>query len=334
MKVIIQIPCYNEENALPGTLAELPRELPGVDTVEWLIIDDGSRDRTVQVARQHGVDHVVQHSTNRGLASAFQSGLDASLRLGADVIVNTDGDNQYPGRFIADLVAPIVEGQADMVIGERPIARIAHFSRSKKFLQNLGSNVVRYMSGLDVPDAPSGFRALSREAALRINVLTGYTYTLETLIQAGKKRLTVQYVPVEVNEKTRESRLMRSTFQYVRRSAATLLRLFLLYEPLRTFTYLSIPFFLVGIALWGRFLILLLTDQAARGSNVQSLLLGLAAIVIGVLTFMLGMLGDIIATNRRLHEETLYLLRKSAYSQQPETPEAETEGEPFLDVAR
>ena len=314
MKLIVQIPCFNEEETLPLTLADIPRQIPGVDTVEILVIDDGSTDRTVGVARQLGVHHIVRHTGNKGLAMAFQTGLDACLELGADIIVHTDADNQYPGRRIPDLVAPILTGTADMVIGDRQTDKIEHFSFTKRLLQRLGSAVVRYVSGTDVPDAPSGFRALSREAALRINVLTGYTYTLETIIQAGKKNLIVAHIPIETNPKLRESRLIRSKWQYVMRSTATILKLFALYEPLRTFTYLSLPFLLGGSGLWLRYLVLLLLGETGRGAHVQSVVVGSAAWIVGFLIFLIGLLADIVATNRRLHEETLYYLKRSVFS--------------------
>ncbi len=314
VKLVIQIPCYNEEEALPQTLAELPRHLPGIDAIEWLIIDDGSADRTVDVAVTCGADYVVRHNRNKGLATAFQTGLNACLQIGADIIVNTDADNQYPARYIPALIQPILVGKADMVVGNRQVEQIDRFSPQKKFLQKFGSWVVRYISHTDVPDAPSGFRALSREAALRMNVLTGYTYTLETIIQASKKSLTVSHVPITTNPKTRESRLIRSSRQYVIRSAVTILRLFLLYEPLRTFFYLSIPFLLVGLGLWLRFFVLMLMSETARGSNVQSIIVGSVAILIAFVVFVIGLLGDVVAINRRLQEEILYFMKKNAFS--------------------
>ncbi|NDJ77451.1 MAG: glycosyltransferase family 2 protein [Chloroflexi bacterium] len=313
MKLIIQIPCLNEEETLPETVADLPRQIDGVDEIEYLIIDDGSTDNTVTVARSIGVHHVVSHDTNKGLAVAFSTGLNACLERGADIIVNTDGDNQYPGNAIPDLVRPIIQRQADMVIGDRQTHTIAHFSPVKKYLQDLGSRVVRYVSGTSVPDAPSGFRALSREAALRINIFTGYSYTLETIIQAGKKNLTVGHVSVTTNPKTRESRLMKSTFSYVLRSGTTIMRLFLLYEPLRTFLYISVPFLLLGSVLWGRYLVLVLLGEASRGSNIQSIVVGAVAILIGFLIAMLGLIGELIAINRQLHEETLYQLKRMRF---------------------
>jgi glycosyltransferase involved in cell wall biosynthesis len=314
MKLIIQIPCWNEEHTLPQTLAELPRHIEGIDEVEWLVIDDGSTDRTVETARANGVDHIVSHTANRGLATTFQTGINACLQYGADIIVNTDADNQYPAAAIPSLIQPILRNNADMVIGDRQVAQIAHFSGNKKRLQNWGSAVVRHVSQTDVPDAPSGFRAFSRETALRLNVVTGYTYTLETIIQAGKKNLKVVSVPVTTNPKTRESRLIRSIPQYVLRSAFTILRLFVLYEPLRTFTYLSLPFALVGLALWAYYGTLVMSGQAQSGSNVQSVVVGAALIMIAFLVFLIGLVGELIAINRRLQEETLYYVKKLNFS--------------------
>ena len=326
MKLIIQIPCFNEEVTLPQTFAELPREIPGVDCVEWLVIDDGSTDHTVEVARNLGAEHIVRHSGNKGLGMAFQTGLTACLQLGADIIVNTDGDNQYPGSQIPDLIAPILAGEADFVIGDRQTNSIEHFSWVKKLLQRLGSATVRYVSGTSVPDAASGFRALSREAALRINVFTGYTYTVETIIQAGKKNLTVRHIPMKTNPKLRDSRLIRSNWQYVLRSAGTILRIFLLYEPFRIFTYLSLPFFLAGTILWLRFLLLMLLFELERGAYIQSVVVGSVFLLIGFLIFLLGLLADIAATSRRLQEETLYYLKSAAFAQFPKSSQPETSG--------
>jgi glycosyltransferase involved in cell wall biosynthesis len=314
LKLIIQIPCYNEEKDLPTTLAHLPRTIAGVAVVEWLVIDDGSADNTVSVAQQHGVDHIVRHTSNKGLAAAFQTGLDACLKLGADIIVNTDADNQYPGEYIPALIEPIVQGKADMVIADRQVDKIPHFSPIKKRLQHFGSSVVRYVSGTDVPDAPSGFRALSRETALRVNVMTGYTYTLETIIQAGKRNLTVTHIPIQVNPKTRESRLIRNIPDYVRRSATTILRLFVLYEPLRIFTWIAVPFLVVGVGLWLRFGVLWLMGESERGANIQSVVVGAAALIIALLIYMMGIIGDLIAINRRLQEETLYYVKRVSLS--------------------
>ena len=315
MKLVIQIPCLNEENTLPTTLSELPKHIDGIDEIEVLIIDDGSTDSTVNVAKVHGVDHIVRHPVNKGLATAFKTGLTESLRAQADIIVNTDADNQYPGRYIADLIKPILESGADIVVGDRQVQTIEHFSKNKKRLQKLGSAVVRLVSGTTVPDAPSGFRAYSREAALRLNIFTTYSYTLETIIQAGKKNLNVASVPITTNPKTRESRLMSSNIDYVRRSAATILRLFVLYEPLKTFAYVSIPFFIGGGILWLRFLLLMVMGEAARGSNVQSIIVGSVALITAVVIFMIGVVGEIVAINRQLHEETLYYQKKAAFGE-------------------
>jgi glycosyltransferase involved in cell wall biosynthesis len=321
MKLIIQIPCYNEEHDLPKTLAHLPRTIDGIDEVEWLIIDDGSSDRTVEVARGHGVDHVVRHTANKGLAVTFQTGLNACLSRGADIIVNTDADNQYPGEYIPALIRPILEHRADMVVADRQVHTIPHFSPVKKQLQKLGSWVIRVVSGTTVPDAPSGFRALSRETALRINVVTAYTYTLDTIIQVGKRNLTVTSIPIEVNDKTRESRLIRSIPDYVRRSIFTILKLFILYEPLRFFMWLSLPFFLVGGGLWFRYFVIWLQGESERSSHVQSLIVGSGALMMAVLLFVLGIIGDLIAINRRLHEETLYHVKRLTLNgQHSDTP--------------
>jgi glycosyltransferase involved in cell wall biosynthesis len=322
VKLIIQIPCFNEAHDLPKTLAHLPREVPGVDRVEWLVIDDGSTDATVEVARAHGVDHVVRHTTNKGLAAAFQTGLNACLQLGADIIVNTDADNQYPGAFIPKLIAPLLAHKADMVIADRQVHLIPHFSRVKIALQRLGSRVVRYVSGTSVPDAPSGFRALSRETALRINVMTGYTYTLETIIQAGKRNLTVTHIPIHVNPITRDSRLIRSLPDYVARSMITIFKLLVMYEPLRTFTWVSLPFLLVGAGLWLRYAIIWLQGEAERGAHVQSILVGSVALLVALFIFMMGLIGELIAINRRLHEETLYYVKRIALSQPPDDDRA------------
>lgn len=311
MKLIIQIPCLNEEKTLPETLAELPRHIEGIDVIEWLIIDDGCTDRTVEVARRHGVDHVVSHLVNQGLAAAFKTGLNACLLLHADIIVNTDADNQYPGRYIADLVRPILDRKADIVIGDRQTNTIAHFSRAKKMLQRFGSATVRFVSQTDVPDATSGFRAFSRESVLQLNLLTTHTYTLETIIQAGKKGLIIKSLPFQTNPATRESRLIKSTTSYVIRSTLTILRLFILYEPFRTFAYLSLPFAGIGAVLWIRYLILLLEGGVGRGANIQSIVVGAVSVIIAFLVFLIGLVGELIAINRRLHEEALYYLKRS-----------------------
>jgi len=315
MKLIVQIPCHNEEQALPVTIPTIPRQVPGVDVVEILIIDDGSRDRTVEVARALGVDHVVRHTSNQGLAAAFQTGLDACLRLGADVIVNTDADNQYPQDRIPDLIAPILRHEADMVIGDRQVQGIEHFSPMKKFLQGIGSRVVRAVSGTNVPDAPSGFRAFSREAALRLNVITRYTYTLETIIQAGKKNLAVDYVPVHTNPALRKSRLVRSVPDYIKKSVTTIVRIWVLYEPLKVFSYIGGLFLFIGG--WGVFWLLVhwafeehFNWRATFTGHLPTTFASVLALVFGIQIFLIGLVADILAANRRLTEDTLYRVKR------------------------
>ncbi|MFQ5419617.1 MAG: glycosyltransferase family 2 protein [Anaerolineae bacterium] len=310
MKLIIQIPCYNEAATLPATLADLPQQIPGVDCIETLVIDDGSRDGTAVTAQQLGVTHIISHPQNLGLARAFQTGLDACLRLGADIIVNTDGDHQYPGSFIPELAAPVAAGAADIVIGNRQVAQIPHFSPIKKRLQKLGSWLVRTVSGTDVPDAASGFRAYSREAALRLNILTRYSYTLETIIQAGKMGLSVTSVPIEVNETVRPSRLQRNMWHFIKAQGGTILRLYAFYEPLRTFSYIALPFILAGLGLWGRFGYFFLTGQSGVGRFSQSITVGTGLLLVGVITLVFGIQADITSKHRQLTQEMLYRLKK------------------------
>src|SRR3954471_9048793 len=253
MKLIIQIPCFNEEDQLPGTLSDLPRELPGVDAIEWLIIDDGSTDRTVEVARAHGVDHIVRLTNNKGLAAGFQAGLDACLKLGADLIVNTDADNQYNAADIPKLLAPVLAGDADMVVGDRDVEHVEHFSRLKVGLQHLGSAVVRRASETNVPDTTSGFRAYNREAAIQMQVVSKFTYTLETIIQAGKMLVAVDHTPIRTNPKTRESRLFPSMWAYVRRNTVSIFRIYALYEPLKVFMTAAAVVGLASLVIWARF---------------------------------------------------------------------------------
>ncbi len=308
MKLIIQIPCLNEEASLPTTLAALPRSLPGVDSVEWLIIDDGSTDRTVEVARVHGVDHVVRFGANQGLARAFMAGLEGAIRAGADVIVNTDADNQYDAADIPKLIEPILAGRAEMVIGARPIDEIAHFSPFKKLLQKLGSWVVRKASGTSIPDSPSGFRAFSRNAALQLNVFSRYTYTLETIIQAGQKGIPITWVPIRTNADLRPSRLVKGIVDYVRRSVFTILRIFLLYRPLRSFFWVGTGFITPGFFLLVRWLVFYL--QGSTRVRAPSLILAAILVLIGFQTWILGLVADLLAANRRLLEENQLRLRR------------------------
>lgn len=308
MKLIIQIPCYNEAHSLPQTVADLPRHVPGIDCIETLIIDDGSTDGTADVARSLGINHVVQHRQNMGLARAFQTGLDASLRLGADIIVNTDADNQYPGRYIPELVAPVLAGTADIVIANRQVDSIEHFSPFKKFLQKLGSWTVRTVSGTNVPDAVSGFRAYSRDTALRLHILTNFSYTLDTIIQAGKQGLIIHSIPVETNGPIRPSRLQRSMGHFIKAQASTIVRLYAFYEPLRTFTYIALPFILSGLALWVRFFYAYVNH--ASNQFIQSVTIGTGLLLVGLFIFLFGVQADITSKHRQMTQETLYRLKK------------------------
>ncbi|HEX6115885.1 MAG TPA: glycosyltransferase family 2 protein [Solirubrobacterales bacterium] len=309
MKLIIQIPCLNEESTLPRTLAELPREVGGFDEVEWLVIDDGSTDRTVAVARERGVDHIVRLAGNRGLANAFQAGLDAALKLGADVIVNTDADNQYRASDIPKLVAPILAGDADLVVGDRRTQTIEHFSGAKKLLQRLGSWVVRRASGTDVPDTTSGFRAYNREAAISLQVVSSFTYTLESLIQAGKMLVAVDHVEVGTNEKLRESRLFPSTSSYVRRNAVSIFRAYAMYEPLRVFTTAAVVVAIAALVAWLPFLVDWIVNGDSTG-HVQSLILGAVLVIAAVQLFALGVVGDALAGQRVITQRVFERVRR------------------------
>jgi glycosyltransferase involved in cell wall biosynthesis len=308
MKLIIQIPCWDEEKQLPATLADLPRAVPGVDSVEWLVIDDGSTDRTVEVAREHCVDHIVRLTNNKGLAAAFQAGLDAALKLGADIVVNTDADNQYNAGDIPKLIEPILAGDADMVVGSRPIANIEHFSPIKKRLQRFGSAVVRRASETNIEDTTSGFRAYNREAALQVSVVSKFTYTLETIIQAGKMTVAIDHVPIATNPQTRESRLFPSVWAYVRRNSVSIFRIYALYEPLRVFMTAA---GLVGIAagvIWIRFFIHYVQGNGA--GHVQSLILGAVLFIAAVQLAALGVVGDILSGSRVLSQRILERVRR------------------------
>lgn len=308
MKLIIQIPCFNEERTLPETIRDLPTSIQGIDKIEVLIIDDGSTDRTLEVARELKVNHIIRNTNNRGLARSFQKGLDACLLLGADLIVNTDGDNQYAGRDIAKLVRPILEGQAEIVIGDRQTHKIKHFSAFKKLMQKLGSRVVRQLSGTDIPDVVSGFRAISREAALKLNIISPYSYTIEMVIQAGKKHMAIAHVPVSVNPKTRESRLFKSIPVFIGRQLSSMIRMYGMYEPLRVFFYIGLIVSLVGALPILRFLYFYFSGDG--GGHLQSLVLGGVLLIIGFITFVIGLVADLISFNRQLTEIALEKIRR------------------------
>ena len=307
MKLIIQIPCYNEAGTLAIALAALPRKVSGFDAVEWLVVDDGSDDDTVKVARENGVDHVVRHTRNQGLARAFMSGLEACLHLRADVIVNTDADNQYNAEDIPALTAPIVANQADIVVGARPIEAIEHFSPVKKMLQKLGSWVVRVASKTDIPDATSGFRAISRTAAQNLTVFSSYTYTLETIIQAGQKNMSITSVPIRVNGDLRPSRLVKSISSYVRRSVVTIVRIFIIYRPFRFFGSIGAILFGAGLLIGLRFMWKYAAGEG--GGHIQSLILAAVLLVMGFQTLLVAFLADLLAANRKLTEDVRFRLR-------------------------
>jgi glycosyltransferase involved in cell wall biosynthesis len=309
MKLIIQIPCFNEEAQLPLTLGRLPREIAGFDAVEWLIIDDGSTDRTIEVARAHGVDHVVRLTNHKGLAAAFQAGLDAGLKLGADVIVNTDADNQYEGQDVPKLVAPILRGEADMVVGDRQVSTIEHFSGPKKLLQRLGSWVVRQASSTEIPDTTSGFRAYNREAALSMQAVSKFTYTLETIIQAGKLLVAVDHVPIRTNPKTRSSRLFPSTAAYVRRNALSIFRVYSQYQPLKVFWTGAVILGIPALALFIRFLVAFI-EHGGKAGHVQSLIFGSVLFFAAMLLGALGVIGDLLDAQRTLSQRTFERVRR------------------------
>jgi glycosyltransferase involved in cell wall biosynthesis len=309
MKLIIQIPCFNEEAQLPETLSHLPRVIDGVDTVEWLIIDDGSTDATIETARAHGVDHIVKLTNHKGLAAGFQAGLDAGLKLGADVIVNTDADNQYDGRDIPKLVAPILRGDADMVVGDRQVDSNEHFSHAKRRLQRLGSWVVRAASSTEVPDTTSGFRAYNREAALQMQVVSKFTYTLETIIQAGKLLVAIDHVPIRTNPKTRESRLFPSIPAYIRRNGLSIFRIYSQYEPLRVFWGAAVIMAIAALAFFLRFLIPFIANGGHAG-HIQSLIFGAVLFNAAMLLGALGVLGDLLSAQRIMLQRTFERVRR------------------------
>jgi len=310
MKLIIQIPCLNEAETLPATLADLPRHVPGIDTIEWLVVDDGSRDATSEVARAHGVHHIVRFTRNKGLAAAFTAGIDAALKAGADFIVNTDADNQYAGADIPRLVAPLIAGQADICIGDRNIRDIQTMSWPKKRLQHLGSWVVRQVSGTQVPDTTSGFRAYTRDAALRMTIVSEFSYTLESIIGAGKKRMAISHVEVGTNARTRPSRLFSSMFAYIKQSAATIVRIYTMHEPLKVFSYIGGLVFLIGFAISARYLFFWLQGDTYGDRHLQSLILSAVLMIVGFQIVIIGLVADAIAGTRKLLEDLLYRVRK------------------------
>lgn len=309
MKLIIQIPCLNEEKTLPLVIKDIPKTIEGIDKIETLIIDDGSIDKTSQVAKELGVDHIVKLSYNRGLAQVFMTGLNTSLKLGADIIVNTDGDNQYSGHDIPKLIKPILDNIAEIVVGNREVEKISHFSSTKIFLQKLGSWVVRQLSGTNIPDVTSGFRAFSKEAALHINVVSKFSYTLETIIMAGKKNIPVTDVVIRTNDKQRESRLFSSTWDYLKKSIVTIIRIYAMYEPLKVFSYIGGTSFFLGFILGCRYLYFFFIESTA--GHVQSLILSAILIIVGFQIILIGLIADLISINREYTENSLYRIRKS-----------------------
>lgn len=314
MKLIIQIPCYNEEQTLQQTINDLPKKIEGIDQIEYLIINDGSSDNTVEVARKSGVHHIVSFKQNKGLAAGFMAGIDACLRLGADIIVNTDADNQYVGDDILKLVKPILDGKYDTVIGSRPIDKTEHFSNNKKFFQHLGSWVVRMASNTEIPDAPSGFRAYSRQSAMKLNIINQYTYTLESIIQAGQNKIAITSVDIRTNPEMRKSRLFKNMRSYIKHSALTIIRIYIMYKPLRFFCMLGTFIFTLGLTLSLRFLIIYLQGYGA--GHIQSLILSAVLMLLGFQSFIMGLQADLIASNRKLLEDIQFRVRKFDYDLQ------------------
>ena len=309
MKLIIQIPCLNEEKTLPLVVKDIPKKIDGIDKVEILVVDDGSTDRTSEVAEELGVDHIVQLSYNRGLAYAFMVGLDTALKFGANIIVNTDGDNQYNGCDIPKLIKPILENKAEIVVGDREVEKIKHFSLTKILLQKLGSWVVRQLSGTSIPDVTSGFRAYSKETAMQINIVSKFSYTLETIIMAGKKNIPITHVAIRTNEKLRDSRLFKSTWGYLKNSIATIVRIYAMYEPLKVFSYIGGTSFFLGFILGCRYLYFFLIESTA--GHVQSLILSAILIIVGFQIILIGLAADLISINREYIENSLYRVKKS-----------------------
>ncbi|HEU5009033.1 MAG TPA: glycosyltransferase family 2 protein [Jatrophihabitantaceae bacterium] len=325
MKLVVQVPCLNEEATLPLVLQSIPTHIPGVDEIVVVVIDDGSRDRTVEVAREHGVTHFVRHTRNRGLGQSFHDGVQYALELGADIVVNTDGDNQYPQHRIADLVQPIIAGRADIVIADRQTQAIEHFSASKKILQRVGSRVVNLAAGTHLPDAASGFRAYSRESLMMLNTITRFSYCMETIIQAGNKRLEIDSIPIETNPKLRESRLFKSTSQHVRLSALAIIRAFVMYRPYVIFTFLAAMFGLLGAIPFLRYAALEITDSTP-GGHLQSLIVGTVLLIAAFLSVIIGIISDLIRTNRTLIEDNLEHTKRMRFAFSPADLDDEAAG--------
>lgn len=316
----MQVPCLNEEETLPLVLDSIPKQIPGIDEIVILIIDDGSTDRTVEVAQERGVTHFVRHARNQGLGRSFHDGVQRALELGADIVVNTDGDNQYPQARITDLVQPIIAGRADIVIADRQVHLVQHFSKAKILLQKFGSNIVNLAAGTDLPDAASGFRAYSRDSLMHLNTITRFSYCMETIIQAGNKKLKITSIPIETNEKTRESRLFNSTFQHVRMSAGAIIRAYIMYKPYVIFSFLATLFGILGIIPFVRWAVLQVVDTTP-GGHLQSLLLGAVFLILAFLSVMLGIISDLIRTNRTLIEDTLEHTKKMRFGKGEDLPE-------------
>jgi glycosyltransferase involved in cell wall biosynthesis len=320
LRLVVQVPCLNEEETLPLVLESIPRQIPGIDEIIIMIIDDGSTDRTVEVAKAHGVTHFVTHARNRGLGRSFHDGVQRALELGADIVVNTDGDNQYPQERIGDLVQPIITGEADIVIADRQVHLVEHFSRAKVALQKFGSKIVNVAAGTDLPDAASGFRAYSRESLMVLNTITRFSYCMETIIQAGNKKLKITSIPVLTNDKTRESRLFKSTFQHVRMSAGAIIRAYIMYKPYVIFTFFAALFGVLGLIPFVRFAVLQVVSDTP-GSHLQSLLLGTVLLIMAFLSVIIGIISDLIRTNRMLIEDSLEHTKKMRFGKGEDLPE-------------
>lgn len=316
MKLIVQVPCYNEETTLPLVIKSIPKAIPGIDVIETMIIDDGSKDKTIEVAKKLGVTHIIRNKQNRGLARTFERGIHESLKLGADIIVNTDGDNQYPQKSIPELIKPILDGKYDIVVADRQTDKIAHFSPFKKLMQRFGSYVVNKAGGTNVPDAPSGFRAYSRYAAMNINIVTDFSYCMETIISAGRKRIAITQVPIITNPKTRESRLFKNVFQHMAQSGAAIIRSYTMYRPFKIFLVTGFVFLAIGAIPYIRFLILMIATGATISGHLQSLLFGAVFTMFGITLIVTGILADQISTIRRMHEDTLLRLKRLEYEKE------------------